>query len=80
MALVLWDRRVPDQPDALGVVRGFSRTATLTLFLVILGGSASALLLTNGLESGVTTYVWIVLAKLGVVARPRSWARWAGVG
>ena len=67
VALVLWDRRVPDAPDALGVVRGFSRTATLTLLLVVLGGSASALLLTNGLESGVTTYVWIVLAKLAVV-------------
>ncbi|MET0772914.1 MAG: copper resistance protein CopC [Candidatus Limnocylindrales bacterium] len=68
VALMLWDRSVPDQPDALGVVRGFSRTATLTLFLVILGGSASALLLTDGLASGITTYVWIVLVKLAVVA------------
>jgi copper transport protein len=67
VALVLWDRAVPDEPDALGVVRGFSRFATVTLFLVIVGGSASALLLTNGLEDGVTTYVWIVLAKLAVV-------------
>jgi putative copper export protein len=67
VALVLWDRRVPDEPDAYGVVRGFSRTATMTLLLVVLGGSASALLLTNGLESGVTTWVWIVLAKVVVV-------------
>src|SRR6185436_11874885 len=69
-------RRVPDEPDALGVVRGFSRTATVTLLLVVLGGSASALLLTNGLDSGITTYVWIVLAKLAVVgAHPRGTPR-----
>ncbi|MBX3030277.1 MAG: copper resistance protein CopC/CopD [Chloroflexi bacterium] len=67
VALVLWDRTLPDEPDALGVVRSFSRAATLTLALVFGGGVASALLLTNGLEGGPTIYVWIVLAKLGVV-------------
>jgi hypothetical protein len=66
VALVLWDRAV-DDPRAMGVVRGFSRSATVTLVLVIGGGAVSALLLTNGLEGGVTIYVWIVLAKLGVV-------------
>jgi hypothetical protein len=64
---VVWDRRVPDEPDALGVVRRFSRTASVTLIAVIGGGAVSALLLTNGLEGGLSTYVWIVLAKLGVV-------------
>ncbi len=48
-------------------MRGFSRLATVALFVLIAGGSASALLLTNGLESGITLYVWIVLAKLGIV-------------
>lgn len=67
VALVLWDPRVPDEPDALGVVRRFSRVATLTLVLVIGGGAASALLLTNGLEGGLTIYVWVVALKLGVV-------------
>jgi len=66
VALVLWDGR-SDDPTAMGVVRGFSRAATVTLVLVIGGGATSALLLTNGLEGGVTAYVWIVLAKLGVV-------------
>lgn len=67
VALVLRDRSVPDEPDALDTVRRFSRTATLTLVLVFGGGVASALLLTNGLESGLTVYVWIALAKLAVV-------------
>lgn len=67
VALVMWDRSVPDD-DARTTVRGFSRLATVALFVVIVGGSASALLLTNGLEGGLTIYVWIVLAKLGVVA------------
>ena len=67
VALVLWDRHVADEPDALGVVRRFSRTATVTLVAVIGGGAISALLLTNGLEGGLTPYVWIVLAKLAVV-------------
>src|SRR5690606_34508194 len=67
VALVLRDRSVPDEPDALDTVRRFSRTATLTLVLVFGGGVASALLLTNGLESGLTVYVWIALAKLTVV-------------
>ncbi len=66
VAVLLWDRRVEDE-HALAVVRAFSRTATLTLFVVIAGGSLSALLLTNGLEGGLTIYVWLVLAKLGVV-------------
>lgn len=67
VALVLWDRGVPDEPDALGVVRRFSRTATVTLFLLVGGGLASTMLLTNGLEAGLTTYVAIVLAKLVAV-------------
>jgi len=67
VGLVMWDRSVSDDA-ARAVVRGFSRLATVALFLVIGGGSASALLLTNGLEGGLTVYVWIVLAKLGVVA------------
>lgn len=67
VALVLWDRRVPDEPDALGTIRAFSRLATVTLLLVFGGGIASTLLLTNGLEGGLTVYVWIVLAKVGVV-------------
>lgn len=66
VALALWDRRVTDD-DALSVVRRFSRAATVTLVLVMGGGAASALLLTNGLEGGLTSYVWIVLAKLAVV-------------
>ncbi len=67
VALVMWDRSVPDDMAML-VVRGFSRLATVALFVLIAGGSASALLLTNGLEGGLTIYVWIVLAKLGIVA------------
>lgn len=66
VALVLWDRAVEDD-TAMRVVRGFSRTATVALVLVIGGGAASALLLTNGLEGGITIYVWIVLLKLSVV-------------
>ena len=66
VALVIWDRSVSDD-EAFVTVRGFSRLATVALFVLIAGGSASALLLTNGLESGLTVYVWIVLAKLGIV-------------
>lgn len=66
VALLLWDRAVPDKTGML-VVRRFSRVATVSLFVLIVGGSASALLLTNGLESGVTTWVWILIAKVAVV-------------
>ena len=66
VALVMWDRSVTDD-DARATVRGFSRLATVALFVVIGGGSISALLLTNGLEGGLTIYIWIVLAKSGVV-------------
>jgi copper transport protein len=66
VALVMWDRSVPDD-TARQTVGGFSRLATITLFVLIAGGSASALLLTNGLDGGLTLYVWIVLAKLGIV-------------
>lgn len=67
VALVLWDRGVPDEPEALGTVRSFSRLATVTLLAVLGGGIASALLLTNGLEGGPSLYGAIVLAKAGVV-------------
>jgi copper transport protein len=66
VALVMWDRSIPDD-EARRTVRAFSRLATLALFVLIAGGSASALLLTNGLESGLTLYVWIVLGKIGIV-------------
>ena len=66
VALVMWDRSVTDD-DACTTVRGFSRLATVALFVLIAGGAASGLLLTNGLEGGLTIYVWIVLAKVGVV-------------
>jgi methionine-rich copper-binding protein CopC len=66
VALVVWDRSVPDETGLL-VVRGFSRLATVALFVLIAGGSASALLLTNGLEAGLTLYVGIIIAKVGVV-------------
>ena len=36
VALVLWDRTVPDD-QALATVRGFSRLATVTLFAVFAG-------------------------------------------
>lgn len=80
VALVLWDRRVPDEPDALRTVRAFSRAATLTLILVFGGGVASALLLTNGLEGGLTIYVWIVLAKLAVVGLAAVMGAWGRRG
>lgn len=67
VALVLWDPRVPDEPEALGTVRAFSRMATITLILVFGGGTASMMLLTDRLAGGLTIYVWIVLAKIGVV-------------
>lgn len=57
---------MPDA-DAAGTVRAFSRLATVALAVLIVGGSTSGLLLTNGLESGITLYVWILLAKLGIV-------------
>jgi copper transport protein len=66
VALVMWDRAVSDD-DAFVTVRGFSRLATVALFVLIVGGSASGLLLTNGLEGGLTIYVWILLAKVGIV-------------
>ncbi len=67
VALVLWDERVLDGPDVLDPVRRFSRTATVTLLLVFGGGVASAWLLTDGLEGGLTVYGWIALTKIGVV-------------
>ena len=67
VALVMWDRSVTDD-SALVSVRGFSRLATVALVVLISAGSASALLLTNGLEDGLTFYVWLVLAKVVVVA------------
>ena len=62
------------------VVRGFSRLATVALFVLIAGGSASALLLTNGLEGGLTIYVWIVLAKVGVVGIAALMGAWGRRG
>jgi putative copper export protein len=66
VAVVMWDRSVPDH-EARRTVSAFSRLATVALFVLIAGGSVSALLLTNGLDGGLTLYVWIVLAKVGVV-------------
>jgi len=66
VALVLWDRSASDELG-LAVTQGFSRLATVALFVLVAAGSASALLLTNGLEGGLTIYVWVLLAKVGVV-------------
>ncbi len=79
VALVMWDRVVPDGTATL-VVRGFSRLATVALFVLVAGGSASALLLTNGLEGGLTIYVWIVLAKIGVVSIAALMGAWGRRG
>ncbi len=77
VALVMWDRTVLDD-DALGTVRRFSRLATFALVVLVVGGAASGLLLTNGLEGGLTIYVWILLAKVvvvGVAAAMGAWGR-----
>ena len=79
VALVMWDRSVPDD-DAAATVRAFSRLATVALTVLIIGGSASGLLLTNGLESGITLYVWILLAKLGVVGIAALMGAWGRRG
>ncbi len=75
VALVLWDGTVRDD-QGLRVVRGFSRIATVALFVLIAGGSASALLLTNGLEAGLTVYVWILIAKVAVVGIAAVMGAW----
>ncbi len=75
LALVLWDRGVPDDA-AMPVVRSFSRIATVALFVLIAAGSATALLLTNGLDAGITIYVLIVLGKLGVVGGAALMGAW----
>lgn len=65
--LVLLDRRVSDD-ETLRVVRRFSKLATLTLFGVVLGGSALAVLLTGGhLENLDLRWVGFLGAKVALV-------------
>jgi len=79
VALVMWDSSVTDD-DAAATVRAFSRLATVALVVLVVGGGAAGLLLTNGLEAGITVYVWILLAKIGVVGVAALMGAWGRRG
>ena len=57
-----------DDPTALAVARAFSRLAGIALVIVGLAGAALTWRLTEGFVAGVTPWLAVLLAKIGLVA------------